>query len=148
MGRIVRTGMAAVLNANDIDTRRAAPYTPASCSPTRHRSRCRAPIRWHAPRAPGDGRAPHGRLYPAPAALQGAVVAIVLHDTRGIALSDAQRLSHFPATPLVCVSWYRDLDVGFVENTADAVAPLRCRRDAVGQPFGPYRGRRRADGSA
>ena len=38
-----------------------------------------------APRAPGDGRAPHGRLYPAPAALQGAVVAIVLHDTRGIA---------------------------------------------------------------
>ncbi|VWB26546.1 AraC family transcriptional regulator [Burkholderia lata] len=86
---------------------------PTSISPS-----CPDPLA-RAPRAPSDGRSSHGRLYPAPAALQGAVVAIVLHDTRGFALSDAQRLSHFPATPLVCVSWYRDLDVGFVEPTAD-----------------------------
>ncbi|WP_321856786.1 helix-turn-helix domain-containing protein [Burkholderia cenocepacia] len=72
-----------------------------------------------APRVASDERSPHARLHPAPAALQGAVVAIVLHDTRGLALSDAQRLSHFPATPLVCVSWYRDHDMGFVEPTAD-----------------------------
>ncbi|WP_175996896.1 helix-turn-helix domain-containing protein [Burkholderia stabilis] len=74
-----------------------------------------------APRVLIDGRSPHARLYPAPAALQGAVVAIALHDTRGFALTDAQRLSHFPATPLVCVSWYRDLDAGFIERTADGV---------------------------
>ncbi|WP_176039455.1 helix-turn-helix domain-containing protein [Burkholderia stabilis] len=74
-----------------------------------------------APRVLIDGRSPHARLYPAPAALQGAVIAIALHDTRGFALTDAQRLSHFPATPLVCVSWYRDLDAGFIERTADGV---------------------------
>lgn len=74
-----------------------------------------------APRVLIDGRSPHARLYPAPAALQGAVVAIALQDTRGFALTDAQRLSHFPATPLVCVSWYRDLNAGFIERTADGV---------------------------
>ncbi|OJA66281.1 AraC family transcriptional regulator [Burkholderia ubonensis] len=72
-----------------------------------------------APRALNGGRPPHGRLYPAPPALHGAVVAIVCRDTRGFALSDAQILTHFAASPFVCLSWFRDLGVGLVERTAD-----------------------------
>jgi AraC-like DNA-binding protein len=72
-----------------------------------------------APRVQSGGRTPHARLHPAPAALQGAVVAIICRDTRGFALNDAQRLTHFPASPLVCLSWYRDLDAGIVELTPD-----------------------------
>jgi hypothetical protein len=72
-----------------------------------------------APLAPEGAKAPHTRLYLASPALQGAVVAVVCRDTRGVALSDAQRLSHFPATPLVCLSWYHGLDAGLVEPTAN-----------------------------
>jgi AraC-like DNA-binding protein len=72
-----------------------------------------------APRVQSGGRTPHARLHPAPAALQGAVVAIICRDTRGFALNDAQRLTHFPASPLVCLAWYRDLDAGIIEPTPD-----------------------------
>ncbi|RQS76813.1 AraC family transcriptional regulator [Burkholderia sp. Bp8963] len=72
-----------------------------------------------APRALSGGRPPHARLYPAPPALHGAIVAIVCRDTRGFALSDAQCLTHFPASPLVCLSWFRSFDPGLVERTAD-----------------------------
>jgi len=51
--------------------------------------------------------------------LHGAVIAIICRDTRGFALSDAQNLTHFAASPFVCLSWYRDLGVGLVERTAD-----------------------------
>lgn len=72
-------------------------------------------------RAPRVSSSPHGtheRLYLAPPALQGAVVAIITRDTRDLNLTSAQRLSHFPASPLVCLSWYQGLDAGLVENTA------------------------------
>lgn len=46
-------------------------------------------------------------------------MAIVCRDTRGFELSDVQRLSHFPASPLVCLSWYQGLDAGLVEQTDD-----------------------------
>ena len=62
----------------------------------------------------GQGRQPHSMLYPAPAGLHGAVVAVVCRDTRGVVLDDAQRLSHFPATPMVCLSWYQDMAAGLV----------------------------------
>ncbi|KVO58383.1 AraC family transcriptional regulator [Burkholderia stagnalis] len=71
-----------------------------------------------APRATHRGQPPHARLYPAPPALQGALVASVCRDTRGFTLNDAQRLTHCPATPLVSLSWYRNLDTGLVERTA------------------------------
>ncbi|MGZ2747816.1 helix-turn-helix domain-containing protein [Burkholderia stagnalis] len=71
-----------------------------------------------APRAMRRGQPPHARLYPAPPALQGALVATVCRDTRGFMLNDAQRLTHVPATPLVSLSWYRNLDTGLVERTA------------------------------
>jgi len=77
---------------------------------------CPAPTA-RAPRALRDGQGPHARVYPAPPALHGAIVAVVCRDTRGFALSDAQRLTHLSATPLVCLSWFQDFDCGLVEQS-------------------------------
>lgn len=74
-----------------------------------------------APLASNDGRHPHSRLYLAPPGLQGAIVAVVCRDTGGFALTDAQRLSHFPASPLVCLSWFDGVDAGIVEREAGRV---------------------------
>lgn len=68
-----------------------------------------------APRVVRDGRAPDTRLYLAPPALQGAIVAILCRDTRSLALTDAQRLTHFPASPIVSLSWFQGMDAGLVE---------------------------------
>ena len=72
-----------------------------------------------APRVLRDGHAPDTRLYLAPPALQGAIVVILCRDTRGFALTDAQRLSHFPASPMVSLSWFQGIDAGLVERTDD-----------------------------
>lgn len=56
------------------------------------------------------------RLYPTPPALQGAIVAILCRDTRAAVLNDAQRLTHFPATPLVTLSWFQGSTAGLVER--------------------------------
>lgn len=72
-----------------------------------------------APRRPADGNAPWSRLYPASPALQGAIVAVLSRDTRSVPLSDAQRLSHFPASPLISLSWFQGMDVGLVEPNED-----------------------------
>ena len=68
-----------------------------------------------APRANGAGAA-HQWLCLPPPALQGALVALAGRDTRPLALSSAQRLSHFPASPLVSISWYRGIDAGLIER--------------------------------
>ncbi|WP_426394186.1 AraC family transcriptional regulator [Ralstonia sp. R-29] len=70
-----------------------------------------------APLATRDGCVPASRLYLAPPALQGAIVAILCRDTRGFALTDAQRLTHFPASPMVSLSWYQGCNGGLVERT-------------------------------
>lgn len=62
-----------------------------------------------------------------PASLQGALVALVGRDTRGLTLDDVQRLSHFPSSPMVTLSWYRDIDAGQVRIEDGA---------AVWRPFG------------
>lgn len=62
--------------------------------------------------------AQHEQLYLAPPALQGAFVAIISRDTRNLTLSSAQRLSHFPASPLMCLSWFQGLNAGLVKNTS------------------------------
>ena len=56
----------------------------------------------------------HEWLRLAPASLQGALVALVGRDTRALALDSAQRLTHFPASPLVTMSWFHDAGVGLV----------------------------------
>jgi len=78
--------------------------------------RCPDPLA-RAPRAFGEGVDPHARLYLAPPALQGVIVAVICRDTRGLALDDWQLLSHFPASPLLCLSCFQDVAVGLVERT-------------------------------
>ncbi|MRV71552.1 helix-turn-helix domain-containing protein [Duganella sp. FT92W] len=81
-----------------------------------------------APRAAHtSGGAPHERLYPAPPALQGVLAALVSRDTSRLALSSAQRLSHFPASPLITLSWYHGLEAGLVTDG---------EQGAQWQPFG------------
>lgn len=74
---------------------------------------CPDPLR-RAPRAL-EGGAARDRLMLAPPALQEALVALVSRDTSHLALDDAQRLSHFPASPMVSLSWYHGLDAGLVD---------------------------------
>ncbi|MFC5462532.1 AraC family transcriptional regulator [Massilia niabensis] len=73
-------------------------------------------------RAPCAVRRPgasHEWLRLPPASLQGALVALVGRDNRDLDLDSAQRLSHFPASPLVTISWFRDADVGLVTQGPD-----------------------------
>jgi AraC-like DNA-binding protein len=70
-----------------------------------------------APRHAGDAARDTLRL--APPSLHGALVALASRDTSKLSLSSAQRLSHFPASPLVTISWFRGVDVGLVERDAD-----------------------------
>ena len=79
---------------------------------------CPAPFE-RAPCAPRARGASHEWLRLPPPSLQGALVALVGRDTRELALDGAQRLSHFPASPLVTISWFRDADVGLVTLGAD-----------------------------
>ena len=69
-----------------------------------------------APRACTAGRTPRDRLTLAPPALQGAMLALVSRDIRGCDLDDAQRLSHFPASPIVTLSWFDGTDSGLVDD--------------------------------
>ena len=75
---------------------------------------CPAPFT-RAPRCDGNGGAPHDSLGLAPPSLQGALIALIRRDTSRAALDAAQRLSHFPASPMVTLSWYHGMDVGLVE---------------------------------
>lgn len=67
-------------------------------------------------RAPRAGTQDTGRLLQMPPVLQGAVVAAVSRDTRGMLLDDAQRLTHFPASPLMSLSWFQDAEVSVAER--------------------------------
>ena len=66
-------------------------------------------------RAPRASDASAQWLHLAPPSLQGALVALVARDTRQFALNGAQRMSHFPASPLVTISWFRSAQVGLIE---------------------------------
>lgn len=71
-----------------------------------------------APRVRHPAAAAFDRLVPVPAVLQGALVAIVLRDARGASLGDAQRLTHFPASPLMSLSWFQGAEMGLVPRRA------------------------------
>ncbi|MEK8034630.1 AraC family transcriptional regulator [Ideonella sp. DXS29W] len=91
-------------------------------------ARCPDPLT-RAPRWGGDDSPTRGRLLLPPAALQGAIVAMIGRDTaaEGIQLSDAQRMTHFPASVLLSLSWYQGLRSGRIHGAGDA---------AQWQPFG------------
>ena len=79
-------------------------------------STCPDPLT-RAPLASHGNRRPHARLHLAPTGLHGAVVAMLCRDTRGFELSDAQRLTHFPASPMVSLTWFQGVDAGRIEQT-------------------------------
>lgn len=83
--------------------------------------RCPDPLE-RAPRACAKQGAPSEWLRLPPPALQGALVALVARDTSKLSLSSAQRLSHFPASPLVTISWFRGVDAGLIETGAGGPA--------------------------
>jgi AraC-like DNA-binding protein len=62
---------------------------------------------------------PAQSLRLAPTALQDALIALVARDTSTLPLSSAQRLSHFPASPLVSISWFHGMDAGLVVQGDD-----------------------------
>lgn len=70
-----------------------------------------------APRITAPDGPAHEWLILPPAALQGALVAMIWRDMRGLPCDDAQRLSHFPASPLLTLSWFPDSEVGLVQQT-------------------------------
>ena len=112
-----------VLNRNDIG-RRAVASTTGPClyfppmdesALSASRNDCPHPL-VRAPRAAIVGRRPTARLYPAPPGLQGAIAVILSRDARECQLSDEQRLTHFPASPVMSLSWFSSQSVGTVET--------------------------------
>ena len=84
-----------------------------------------------AARAGADARGTREWLRLAPPTLHGALVALVGRDTREQALCDAQRLTHFPASTMVSISWFHDTDVGTVERAADGAGWSRFGAQVV-----------------
>jgi AraC-like DNA-binding protein len=115
---ILRRQPGLFLNANDIDGRQpVCPYRTL-IDPMPTLSTCPDPLT-RAPLASQGDRRPHAQLHLAPPGLQGAIVAVLCRDTRGVELSDAQCLTHFPASPLVSLTWFQDVEAGRVEQTDD-----------------------------
>jgi AraC-like DNA-binding protein len=73
-----------------------------------------------APRATHAQAAGAARLHAAPPALQGAILCVISRDFRSAPLSDAQRLTHLPATPFVGLCCLQGSDAGLVERAAGA----------------------------
>ncbi len=58
----------------------------------------------------------HERLHRIPQGLQGAIAAIISRDIRGLGTTAEQRLTHFPASPLLSLSWFAGYEAGLVEH--------------------------------
>ncbi len=92
-------------------------------------SSCPDPLS-RAPLATCVAHRPRSRLHVAPPGLQGAVAAILWRDTRGANLSDAQRLTHLPASPMVSLTWFQDSKAGLIKQT-EAGAKWRPFRSPI-----------------
>lgn len=78
-------------------------------------------------------------------ALAGCVRGLMLRDTRGVALTEAQRDNHFPATPLCSLVWCLDGAIhgvlpGSAAGAAAGAAALRLPMPAPVMFFGPTTG--------
>lgn len=93
-----------------------------------------------APRVCTTSQTELASLYLYPTALQNLVTAVVWRDTHGLNLSPAQRLSHFPTTPLVSLSWFHDCDLGLVTSSAQGTAwqPFEGRIQLSGSQSRPF----------
>lgn len=118
----------AVLNANDMCVAVGKPMhactilgyaaSPNPMNPV-HTPNWPEPLT-RAPLARLSGKTPIEAFMLPPAQLAGAVVGSLIRDTSHLELTAAQRLSHFPASPLVTISWFSGLDVGLIEHGVGA----------------------------
>lgn len=69
-----------------------------------------------APRAGREGARAHDWLLLPPASLQGVLLALIGRDTTMLPMDSAQRLSHFPASPMVTLSWYSGIESGLIKD--------------------------------
>jgi len=65
------------------------------------------------------------------ATLSACLRAVASRDTRGVALDDAQRYNHFPATPVCSITWYFDGRGELLDPACPA------HEDSQRTPFGP-----------
>jgi AraC-like DNA-binding protein len=96
-------------------TARPAPYTGAMASPSPP-AIAFDPNLW-----------PSGTLWQPRATLSACIRATMVRNTLGSALSDAQRVNHFPAAPLCSLSWWfagSSLALGAPSDGADEGRPL------------------------
>lgn len=75
-----------------------------------------------APRVISDVQVPSAILYSGKCIGCDALVAVVTRDTSGVMLSDAQRLSHFPASSFICLSWHSNIGIGIIERQEKGVS--------------------------
>lgn len=66
-------------------------------------------------RAPRLANNSHERFYFSPPSLKGAIVAVIIRDLRGVEASTEQLITHFPASHLLCLSWYQDFPIGHIQ---------------------------------
>lgn len=79
----------------------------------------------------------HTRLWLPPLGLAGCVRGVMLRDTRGRELDDAQRENYFPATPLVSLFWWAEGCSDWLATPGFSVPPPDRRHAPVmfGGPF-------------
>ena len=78
------------------------------------------------------------RLWLPPLALAGCVRAVMLRDTRGRALSAAERENYFPATPLVQLFWWAEGSSEWLAAPGFSVPPSDPRQPAPALFGGPF----------
>ena len=102
-------------------------------------------------RAPRAAATELARLHRPPPELVGALVAVICRDTRSVTLDPAQRLSHFPATPILSLSWFGEDGAGIVRRSEDRQRcwqPYRSRTVLAGSQSAPSTGWSRSMGRA
>ena len=89
--------IAGTIQRNNLLTTAPAPMTRASCVPI------------------GD-KAPSAALYSGKSIGCESIVAVVSRDTSDALLNEAQRLSHYPASSLICLSWHNTAGIGLLNE--------------------------------
>ncbi len=75
-----------------------------------------------APRVAASQKMPSAILYSGKSIGCDAIVAVVSRDTDGAMLSAAQRLSHFPASAFICLSWHNNIAVGTIARQENGIS--------------------------
>ena len=83
------------------------------------------------------GLIPSGQLWLPRASLTACLRAAMVRSTVGHALSDDQRLNHFPASPLCSLSWwFEGHSETLIPRTPGSAGHLDCERIPIARPLG------------